>query len=425
MPPKNGVQLYTNPGVIEGYVFWNASSLQSNGSSPCKTMAVSVEKSGTNVVASDQTLTGSSIGPYDYCKYSVHNVPEVNNLSVHVHVPPNTFNSPIGIGLPPGAANQGLIKLPGTACMNLAPEQPTPADLKAGWWACKDYARNVNILLTNASAARGLGTHPLIKPLLHAPSPGPVSNSAGTAAAAPSQKTTTAASLQPGTVQQTVRLAPSAPTLLPSGSQPLQTQSATVGSGMSAPSANPSSAAATLPAPKPTRQGTISPYTNATNAKVKIANGTVTGVIFWDRRRVAYNPSVPCQGLSVKLTDLSTSTQLGTTTQFSWSTNPGGQLGLCQYIFSRVPENEALMADVTLSPSFMLQVGVKGPFPLGPTETLFKVTSQSCGSQSGGPPSSTYLESGWFTCMNRADNVNFELVPRQLQVRPLPKPLGR
>ncbi|HEV2617003.1 MAG TPA: hypothetical protein VGU63_10380 [Candidatus Acidoferrales bacterium] len=142
--------------------------------------------------------------------------------------------------------------------------------------------------------------------------------------------------------------------------------------------------------------------------------GTVAGYVFWDQSRVAFNPSVPCQGLQVEL-DVITGTgmqKLATSNQFQFthSQRPGPGVGLCGYSFSRVPEGVALQVQVAVGNPFGSHVAAKGP--LGAIGGLIKIPGGQCNNSSNGITlSSTYLESGWVGCGDNAYNVNFELVP--------------
>ena len=140
-------------------------------------------------------------------------------------------------------------------------------------------------------------------------------------------------------------------------------------------------------------------------------NGTVAGSIFWDEARVAYTPSVPCQGLQVEM-DVITATGLqkfGASTQFQFtqSQRPGHGLGMCNYSFSRVPEGVAVQVQVSVASPFESHVAATGPF--GATGGLIKIPGGPCNTA---PPSSTDLQSGWVGCGEHAYNVDFELVPR-------------
>lgn len=139
--------------------------------------------------------------------------------------------------------------------------------------------------------------------------------------------------------------------------------------------------------------------------------GTVAGSIFWDEARVAYTPSVPCQGLQVEL-DVITATGLqkvGTSTQFQFtqSQRPGHGLGLCGYSFSRVREGVALQVQVSVSGPFGSRLAATGPF--GATGGQIRIPGGQC---NNAPSSPTDLQSGWVGCGERVSNVNFELLPR-------------
>lgn len=275
-----GVQPSTNPGIIDGYVFWNASSVHYNGS-PCKGMSVRVERSAGVVVGTDSNLTASSIGPYAYCAYSVPNIPEANDLRIRIGMPANTFTPSIGISTSPGAANQGYIQLPGTTCNKLAPLQPSPSDLNAGWWACKDHAHNVNLLIYAPTLTGNLPTHPVATPssLLKVPSPGPVSGTA--VAAAGSQRTLLG---NPGSAPSQGMLLPAKPSaaapqsngMLVPAVRPSQAMSATGNGGQPI----PSSAKPSLPQAYRATKLSMSRYgslpANA-NVCVKVIIGSVNG----------------------------------------------------------------------------------------------------------------------------------------------------
>lgn len=461
-------------GTAKGYIFWNAVDFQVDGSTICQNLTISFDGS--------VVITHFSAGPYTGCAYTASGVPEGVNLKLRIHFKPGALN-PSGYAeesspLDPG----GDLILPGPPCNKTQPPSPSPSDLTGPMWVCGDNIFNFNVQLYVPGKTSSLGMHPLAttSSLLKAPSPGPVS---GSAVAAGSQRTLLGHS---GSAPSQGMLLPARPSgaatssgmLVPAVQSSAQPMSAPGNVGNSAQSLTRTVGAQSEPtvagsvttqngglagaaASPPSKGSGITKYdavtvergsaqapsfTNWANSKTSgqqapasaygsasyvtrltTANGIVSGYVFWDRQRVAYNPSVSCQGLSVKLTAVGSAglQMLGTTSQFSWSTNPGGTVGLCEYNFSRVPEGVALMAEVTLSPSYMVQVAVNGPFPLGPTEVLFKVSSQPCGpQQDGGSPSATYLESGWFTCLNKTSNVNFELLPRQLQIKTLSTPHG-
>jgi hypothetical protein len=162
--------------------------------------------------------------------------------------------------------------------------------------------------------------------------------------------------------------------------------------------------------PLPARPGLATSPSSA----LRISGGTVSGSIFWDQGRVAYNPSVSCQSLQVQL-DVITGAGLqkfATTSQFQFTQSPqvGHGLGLCSYSFSRVPEGVALQVQVSVGNPFGSRVAAKGPF--GAIGGLIKIPGGQCNSSSTGTTlSSTYLESGWMGCGEHAYNVNFQLVP--------------
>jgi len=143
-------------------------------------------------------------------------------------------------------------------------------------------------------------------------------------------------------------------------------------------------------------------------------DGNVSGYIFWDVERVAYNPSVPCQDLQVEIDEITgTGLQKVATSnqfQFTQSQRPQHGLGLCGYSLHQVPEGVALQVQVIVGSPFASRVGVTGPF--GATGGLIKIPGGQCANPSSGTTSSTYLQSGWVGCGENASNVNFELVPR-------------
>jgi hypothetical protein len=143
-------------------------------------------------------------------------------------------------------------------------------------------------------------------------------------------------------------------------------------------------------------------------------DGNVSGYIFWDVERVAYNPSVPCQDLQVEIDEITgTGLQKVATSnqfQFTQSQRPQHGLGLCGYSLHQVPEGVALQVQVIVDSPFASRVGVTGPF--GATGGLIKIPGGQCANPSSGTTSSTYLQSGWVGCGENASNVNFELVPR-------------
>lgn len=162
--------------------------------------------------------------------------------------------------------------------------------------------------------------------------------------------------------------------------------------------------------PLPARPGLA---TRAPSA-LQRSEGTVEGYVFWEEGRVAYNPSVPCQDLQVEidaitgtgLQKLAASNQL----QFQQAVKHGPVNGLCGYSFTGMPEGVALQVQVIVGGPSAARVHATGPF--GATGGLIKIPGGTCNNTPSGATSSTYLESGWVGCGDRAYNVNFQLLPR-------------
>lgn len=149
-----------------------------------------------------------------------------------------------------------------------------------------------------------------------------------------------------------------------------------------------------------------------------VHRGTVRGVVFWDSRRVAYSPSGSCQGLQINLSAVSgTSVQsLGTTSQLQLKTptQPASSIYQCGFSFGGVPERITLKVQLTIGQPFSLRVGSAGPFK---GATAFEIPGGACGNSSPAPD----FESGWQSCGENLNNVNFQLVPRNMaQAAPAP-----
>lgn len=394
-------------GTISGFLYWDTSRVKNVDPENCAgiSMYAGIDNGSWGSWSTiAYNLTYSSSDTLAICAYTITGAPTGVPLSVGVF----EVNRPyIGFGVnlwelaAPGNKAEGLIawggestgeddviKISNTPCSALTPRayasQPT---LESGPRTCGNKASNVNVLLISDTS----------QILSFKPS--------GSAGSKPLGTATPALLKQPAPRRGSSR------------------EVNTLGARPSTQMIHPPSSSG-----QPTPQATQPPYSMAPSAanaqtRIRLAQGTVAGAIFWDSTRVAYNPSVPCQGLQVALSDIDAtgSHSLATTNQFQFtqSPRPGPGNRLCSYSFSRVPEGVALQVQVTIAQPFVSRVAANGPF--GAQGGLIKIAGGPCNNTSSGTALS--LESGWQSCGEDASNVNFELVPRNA-VGPLPPNSG-
>ena len=160
-----------------------------------------------------------------------------------------------------------------------------------------------------------------------------------------------------------------------------------------------------------------SPYGSAVGVQtnLKVASGSITGLVYWDMSSTQYKLTSPCQGLTVTVSTIS-KPQAGGGQVLATATNftPMGPLTdltsqgtpkymLCSYSFQKIPTGEYLRVTLTVqSSAFSPVVSVQSP----PTFEIF-------GGNCNQTPSSTLsfiLGGGEMVCGNSAFNVNFKLL---------------
>ena len=162
-----------SPGIVEGYVYWDATRLAHNPAASCSGITATVSAAGAGPTAtlgnqgSNISYLGTSSG-FAVCMYAVKNMPVEQSLQVQISVNPSTVFSP--------AVTQVAaltVKIPGGSCNNLTPVSPTAAELEAKWSPCGNVARNVNFALLPANQLLGSRGQTMLLPN---EGPGPVSS---------------------------------------------------------------------------------------------------------------------------------------------------------------------------------------------------------------------------------------------------------
>lgn len=157
LPPGQQSQL---PGVLMGYVFWDASAIQYNVNAPCQGFSITVSQGtpSTGSVGFEQfTSLGTynnnfsslgKIGNYAVCQYAVNHLPEDKDLKVEIHPSPQNFKTVVFPNIPPTANEPNSpIKIINGKCNNLPLAVPSASTLGSNWWTCGDHAYNVNYVL--------------------------------------------------------------------------------------------------------------------------------------------------------------------------------------------------------------------------------------------------------------------------------------
>ena len=408
----------TVAGTVEGFVYWDANSINHIPTDSCSGLAITVSvgsSSGGPLTAYTplgtlsnnfkhlgqvkEFLSGGGINVYDVCTYAYDKVPVGPPLQVKLTVTQPTAFSPVST---PQYEILGPITIINGRC-NMLPRivNPNASDLTGNWGSCQDKAYNVNFAMLHpgalgAGTPRGSGnvrvepkgalaTSPLLK------GPGPVG-----------------APMLSGAPQQGM-LATGAPATVQSSStaRGAQNPAPAIGSAsvMSQQKATPPSGSN----PQPNRQSEATRYANAANAAtgVKLPSGTITGFVYWQMN--VFQPQADCQGLSVKIITvnnsgmplqlLSTTSNLvasGPMTDYSAIGTP--KYMLCSYSFQNIPEKVSVRALLYGMPT---TASVAIP-------SAFQIAGGNCNST----PSSTLsfiLTGGPMLCGEGAYNINFKL----------------
>jgi hypothetical protein len=147
--------------------------------------------------------------------------------------------------------------------------------------------------------------------------------------------------------------------------------------------------------------------------------GVLQGNVYWDTSTVQHNPPGNCSGFVLTLSvgtppsgptpTFEKFTPYRTVNNLSYLNN-GSTLAVCAYAFNEVPTGQDLQVQVSVTPSaFSSAVSpVTPPMANNPNGPI-KIVGGACSSVHPAVPSPSVLGSGWWTCGNYANNVNFLL----------------
>ncbi len=151
-------------GVIDGYVYWDASSISHKPASNCGGMAITVSVASSSggpfeaytpmttlsnnfkyVGQVKAFLAGGKVAVYDVCAYGYNHVPVGPDLQVKLTVPQATAFTPQA---GPQFSALGPIKIINAQCNMLPKAVPSSlSDLAAHWGSCQNMAYGVNFVL--------------------------------------------------------------------------------------------------------------------------------------------------------------------------------------------------------------------------------------------------------------------------------------
>jgi hypothetical protein len=160
-------------GELMGYVYWDASMITSNVSSPCSFVvrinqgtppsggAVGFEQFTEVGTYQNKFTSVGKVGKYTVCQYAVNHLPEGKDLQVQVAPTKGALQTAVVFTIPPTANDpNGPIKIVGGKCNQLPPAVPSLATLGSAWWTCGDYAYNVNYVMQPPQNIPGLTQNP-------------------------------------------------------------------------------------------------------------------------------------------------------------------------------------------------------------------------------------------------------------------------
>ena len=155
-PHRPSAQRQPSPGVIMGYVYWDASVIKHSPLNSCDGLSVTVDAGGGSLgtFSAGHFSYIPNVGTLGVCSYAVNQMPVGQNLQVLVSVTNAAAFAPAAL---PGGAAVSINIMGGNAlCNNLPPAVPSPTDLTQGhWWTCPNYAYNVNFILVRAPGSLG------------------------------------------------------------------------------------------------------------------------------------------------------------------------------------------------------------------------------------------------------------------------------
>lgn len=161
-------------GALMGYVYWDASAIKNNVTSPCSGFQVRISQgtppSGGAMGLEQFTELGTyendfssigTVGKYTVCQYAVDHLPVGKDLQVQVGPGKGAFQTAVAFTVPPTANDpNGPIKIDGGKCNQLPPSVPSQSTLGSAWWTCGNYAYNVNYLMQPQQNIPGLTQNP-------------------------------------------------------------------------------------------------------------------------------------------------------------------------------------------------------------------------------------------------------------------------
>ncbi|HEV2224874.1 MAG TPA: hypothetical protein VGR84_17920 [Candidatus Acidoferrales bacterium] len=156
--PQNRPAAARQPGqgVVEGYVYWDASVLKHSPPNSCAGLSVTVSRGGIPLVTmTDNFAYIGNVGSDAVCRYAVKGFPVEEDLQVQANVTSPAAFSPAAL---PSGGSKSITLTTGTpACAPGGPVNPSQSDLSSGWSSCADVASNVNFVLVPARLLAPLG----------------------------------------------------------------------------------------------------------------------------------------------------------------------------------------------------------------------------------------------------------------------------
>lgn len=155
-PHRQQGQRQPGQGVVEGYVYWDASVLKHSPPDGCVGLSVTVSRGGIPLVTmTDNFAYIGNVGSDAVCRYAVKGLPVEEDLQVQANVTSPAAFSPAAL---PSGGSKSITLTTGTpACAPGGPVNPSQSDLSSGWSSCADVASNVNFVLVPARLLAPLG----------------------------------------------------------------------------------------------------------------------------------------------------------------------------------------------------------------------------------------------------------------------------
>ena len=160
-------------GELMGYVYWDASTITSNVSSPCSFVvrinqgtppsggAMGFEQFTEVGTYQNKFTSVGKVGKYTVCEYAVNHLPEGKDLQVQIAPTKGALQTAVVFTIPPTANDPNKpIRINGGQCNQLPPSVPSLSTLGSAWWPCGDHAYNVNYLMQPPQNIPGLTQNP-------------------------------------------------------------------------------------------------------------------------------------------------------------------------------------------------------------------------------------------------------------------------